>query len=109
MDRTRYPRNWKEISLRVRQAALWMCEWCHAQQGKPHPATGSKVVLTVAHVGPNKHDKMDCSNLVALCQRCHLAEDAEEHAENAKRTRAKKRLEAARKIGQQAMFEEGKE
>ena len=47
-----------------------------------------KVVLTCAHLGPNKHDKMNCRNLASLCQRCHLAEDAEEHAANRRRTLA---------------------
>lgn len=48
---------------------------------------GTKIVLTVAHVGPNKHDKSDCSSLEALCQACHLAEDFADHVANGKRTR----------------------
>lgn len=62
-----------------------------------------RVVLTVAHLGAphadgrpgDKHDKMDCrdENLAALCQRCHLRYDLQEHAENARETRRAKRLE----------------
>lgn len=47
----RYPANWKEISLRIRARAGGKCEFCGAENYKPHPITGSKVVLTVAHLG----------------------------------------------------------
>jgi hypothetical protein len=98
--RKRYPANWKEISLQVRSQADWTCERCGAKQGEPHPITKSKVVLTVAHLGPNKHDKMDCSHGAALCQRCHLREDSEEHIANAKQTRGRKKREAMLSRGQ---------
>ena len=50
--------------------------------------TGSRVVLTVAHLGEpfatgaDKHDKSDirAENLAALCQCCHLSHDARDHA-----------------------------
>lgn len=78
-----YPPNWKTISFYIRsERAKWHCEFCGAQQGQPHPVTGSLVVLTVAHLGiakPNgqpgdKRDLYDVrdENLAALCQRCHL-------------------------------------
>ncbi len=46
------------------------CEWCGAKDGEPHPATGSRVVLTTAHI--YARNPMACSllNLAALCQRC---------------------------------------
>ena len=73
-----YPKDWKAISLRIREAAEWRCEWCSAENGKPNPITGSKVVLTVAHLD---HDETNCAaeNLKALCQRCHLAYDQDHH------------------------------
>lgn len=62
-----------------------------------------KIVLTVAHLGVphpdgtpgNKHDKSDVrdENLAALCQRCHLNYDRDEHAHNAANTRRRKRIE----------------
>lgn len=66
------------------ERAKSVCEWCGAVNYEPHPITGSRVVLTIAHVGPTKHDKMDCRDevLFALCQRCHLNEDREEHIQN---------------------------
>jgi len=100
MRRDRYPDNWEEISFHVRNAAEWVCQRCGVRQGEPHPITGSRVILTVAHVGPNKHDKRDCSQLEALCQRCHIHEDIDEHIANARRTRTRKRMERAQVAGQ---------
>jgi 5-methylcytosine-specific restriction endonuclease McrA len=100
MDMTRYPVDWKTISLRIRTRDGWRCKWCQADNGKPHPETGSRVVLTVAHLGAplpdgtpgDKHNKLDVrdENLAALCQRCHLRFDADEHRENAAKTRRRK-------------------
>lgn len=60
-----------------------------------------KVVLTVAHLGVAKddgspgdpHDKLDVRdvNLKAMCQRCHLRYDMNEHRKNAARTRENKK------------------
>ncbi len=89
-----YPANWKEISLRIREREEWHCKWCGAANGEPHPITGSKVVLTVAHY-PDP-DPANCAddNLQALCQRCHNRLDAPGRAKNAAKTRAHKRREA---------------
>lgn len=78
-EKARYPKNWPAISKRIREAAGWRCQWCPAENGKPHPVTGSKVVLTVAHLD---HTPENCAdeNLRALCQRCHLAYDRDHHA-----------------------------
>lgn len=120
VDIKRYPVNWKEISLRIRRRSRGRCECegecmshesnkkygmakrCIARNGKPHPLTGSIVILTVAHLGAdypdgtkgNKHDKMDVrdENLKAMCQRCHLNFDRDEHVANAKATRRRKIL-----------------
>ena len=64
----------------------------------------TRVVLTVAHLGTahadgtpgNKHDKMDVrdENLAALCQRCHLLYDIDEHVANAAITRRRKATSA---------------
>jgi 5-methylcytosine-specific restriction endonuclease McrA len=87
MRRELYPRGWKAISLRIRERDGWRCKFCGAENGKPHPVTGSIVVLTVAHL--SDPDPMNCAddNLAALCQRCHLAHDREHHKRNAARTR----------------------
>lgn len=104
VDWSRYPANWKQISLRIREREGWRCKWCGAEHGQPNPRTGSKVVLTVAHLGTphadgrpgDKHDKMDVrdENLAALCQACHLRFDIKEHMHNAAETRRKQRIAA---------------
>lgn len=104
MDLSRYPSNWRQISLRIRERDGWRCKFCGAENGKPHPITGSKVVLTVAHLGVAKpngepgdpHDKMDVrdENLAALCQPCHLRYDMPEHIANRRRNRLKRQEEA---------------
>ena len=99
MNRSLYPDAWEKISLRIRRdRAWWRCEGspaypdCRAFNGLPHPVTGSKVVLTVAHLD---HQPMNCdglehdpnrpllpleqSNLRAWCQRCHLTYDKHQH------------------------------
>lgn len=110
MDAKRYPSDWKAISLYIRERDGWCCKFCGAKQGEPNPRTGSKVILTVAHLGTphpdgtpgNKHDKFDVrdENLAALCQACHLRLDIDEHMENAKKTRAQKRQVARDSAGQ---------
>lgn len=108
MDLRRYPANWKEISQRIRfERARSACEWCGAAHGQPHPDTGSTVILTVAHLGTvrpdgspgDKRDKMDVrdENLAALCQRCHLTFDRDEHAANAAATRRRRQVQAGQK------------
>lgn len=95
----RYPDDWPDISLAVKEAAGWCCEGsplfpaCRAAHGQPHPETGSVVVLTVGHLD---HQPENCvrENLRAWCQRCHLTYDAAEHAKNAAGTRAKRLREA---------------
>jgi 5-methylcytosine-specific restriction endonuclease McrA len=81
-----YPADWKQISAKIRERAKNICEFCGAENYKPHPITGSKVVLTVAHLD---HTPQNCSdeNLKALCQKCHLTYDAKHHAVNARKTR----------------------
>jgi 5-methylcytosine-specific restriction endonuclease McrA len=79
-NKARYPKEWPLISLTVRELAGWRCEWCAAEQGKPHPISGSKVVLTVAHLDHTPENCADPDNLKALCQRCHLRYDREHHA-----------------------------
>lgn len=104
VDWSRYPADWKAISLHIREREGWRCKWCGAANGQPNPRTGSRVVLTVAHLGTphadgrpgDKHDKMDVrdENLAALCQRCHLNYDRDEHIANAARTRRARKVAA---------------
>lgn len=84
-NKKRYPENWKEISKDIRfNRAQNKCEFCGAINYQPHPVTGSKVVLTVAHLD---HIPENCNpeNLRALCQKCHLAYDKEHHIKSRKK------------------------
>lgn len=73
----RYPKDWKIRSRFVRFVrAKGRCEWCGAVHGEPHPVTGSKVVLTTAHVHDHRPEAASLLNLAALCQRCHNRHDA---------------------------------
>ena len=82
-NRARYPADWALRSRFVRLVrAKGRCEWCGAQNGQPHPVTGSRVVLTAAHVHDHRPEAASLLNLAALCQRCHNRHDAKRRAAN---------------------------
>lgn len=84
-NRKRYPKDWKLRSRFVRfYRARNRCEWCGAANYQPHPVTGSKVVLTAAHVHDHRPEAASLLNLAALCQRCHNRHDAPMRAANRK-------------------------
>ncbi len=64
------------------------CEGCGAENHKPHPVTGSEVVLTIAHLD---HHPENCNpeNLRAWCQKCHNSYDAPQRARGIKERRQK--------------------
>ena len=66
MNRKLYPKNWKEISEKVKEKAGYKCELC----GHKHEVKGWHI-LTTAHIIPLT---MLCEewNLIAACQRCHI-------------------------------------
>lgn len=91
-NRALYPKDWPAISKRIRfERAQGRCEFevdnvrCTAMHGQPHPLTGSKVILTTAHLD---HDPTNCAddNLKAGCQRCHNIYDAVFRATNRRAT-----------------------
>ena len=61
-----YPEDWEDIAKEVKDAANWCCIKC----GHKHePQAG--YTLTVHHIN-GVTDDCELSNLVAVCQRCHL-------------------------------------
>jgi hypothetical protein len=97
-NRARYPADWKLRSHFVRFVrAGGRCEWCDAEHGKPHPITGSTVVLTAAHVHDHRPEAASLLNLAALCQRCHNRHDAAARAAGRR---------ARRDAGQRLLFAE---
>jgi hypothetical protein len=95
-ERDRYPKDWREISQRIKARAGYECEGvpgqptCQAKHGARHPITGAVVVLTVAHLD---HQPENCEdvNLRALCQRCHNRYDQKHRQRNAATTRRTKK------------------
>ena len=49
------------------------CEYCDAENYEVHPMTGSKVIITIAHLDhdPENWEVKD-DRLAALCQKCHF-------------------------------------
>lgn len=100
-ERTRYPSDWKAISMRIRERAGQRCECegecglhtttgrCVERNGEPARFARGRVVLTVAHLD---HTPENCAddNLKAMCQRCHLRYDRDHHAANSAATRRAK-------------------
>lgn len=93
-NRHRYPSNWRQISDRIRfERAGGRCECrgecgrpdhyldfydgrCRARHGAIAPISGSRVILTVAHLD-HTPENCDDNNLRAMCQGCHLHYDRE--------------------------------
>jgi hypothetical protein len=101
-NRDRYPADWPQISLAIKDRAGWRCECegecgrpylhldvderCRNRHGQPAHGTGSKVVLTTAHLD-HTPENCDPGNLKAMCQGCHLHYDRAHHAQTRAATR----------------------
>lgn len=105
-NKYRYPANWRGIRAAILERAGNRCEQCgipnHVWRNKTtgewtHDAGMAKawrldgdaitrIVLTIAHLD-HTPENCDPANLAALCQRCHLAHDAEQHRQTAYATR----------------------
>jgi hypothetical protein len=118
IDYSKYPVNWKtEIVPRIRERSGNRCERCllinHSwiirfPIGHPRRDLGymyvtgpediefgikpTRIILTTAHIGPNKHDKMNAADdeLLHLCQGCHLMEDLQDHIRHRRENREAK-------------------
>lgn len=99
-NKARYPKDWKAVSVSIKERAGWQCECkgecglhpgkrCEELHGEPAKWAKGKIVLTVAHLDHTPENN-DPGNLKAMCQRCHLRYDADHHAKNASATRAAK-------------------
>lgn len=90
-NKSRYPKNWKEIRASILQRANNKCEFCGIENYSVRE-NGSKVVLTIAHLD---HTPENCNpeNLRALCQKCHNTYDAEHRKETRLRTKNKEKFE----------------
>jgi len=85
-NKNRYPSDWALRSHFIRHyRADNKCERCGAKNLHPHPITGSRVVLTCAHVFDKRPEACSLLNLAALCQKCHNGHDAKDRARERKR------------------------
>ena len=117
-DKSIYPSDWQQISLRIREREGQRCKFCSVENG----AVGARdlngewhsqnsidnmnstvgwnlfgecpkiirIVLTVAHLDHDPANNAD-DNLAALCQKCHLNYDSELHKRNSADTREAKK------------------
>jgi hypothetical protein len=103
IDYSKYAANWKtEIRPGILKRAGNKCEFCGVPNGtevwrdmKRRNRGQSKqyaflkpvkIVLTIAHLNHDITDNRP-ENLRALCQRCHLTHDKEQHAKTRRRNR----------------------
>jgi 5-methylcytosine-specific restriction endonuclease McrA len=73
-NKNRYPKNWNEIRQSILKRADNKCEGCGVANYHSHPITGSRVVLTIAHLD-HTPENCDENNLRAWCQKCHNSYD----------------------------------
>ena len=116
-NQARYPKDWAEISKRIRRRARNRCE-CRGECGlRHHRVKGKQIDLppelqikgtrafrcaavngdphpvtkskVVLTTAHLNHKPEDCAdtNLKAMCQKCHLTYDRHHHASNRRRTR----------------------
>lgn len=62
------------------------------EHGKPHPVTGSIVILTTAYVHDDRPEACSFLNLAALCQKCHNGHDMKARARAVKERREANQL-----------------
>ena len=77
IDAQRYPKNWKELALSVKEAAGWRCECCGKQCYRPGEPKNLSRAEWSADILQVHHRDFNCSNncsnnLIALCSACHL-------------------------------------
>jgi hypothetical protein len=90
-----YSKEWKTFRASIIERAENCCEGtpqhpeCRAENRKPHPETGSIVVLTIAHMDQDE-SHCDPDRCRALCQKCHNSWDAPHRKLNAAKTRRRK-------------------
>jgi hypothetical protein len=95
-----YPRGWHRWSRYLREArAGWACEQCGVKHGQVHLHTGSKEVLTLAHLDHDCHNN-NPRNLAVFCRRCHLAHDREDNRGRIRRAWVRKAVAAGHLFGE---------
>ena len=75
---SRYPKNWPEIALKIKNKCGWKCSKCGLQCLKPSDDVSKlsksermKKTLVVHHSNYKPEDNRE-ENLIPLCSSCHL-------------------------------------
>jgi len=89
-----YPPNWHSIAQKIKAKANYTCQKCGVKHSN-EPGN----ILTVHHKNGNKADCRE-SNLIALCQRCHLQEQL--------KTKTWKYRKLKERLGQTPIFPDSK-
>ena len=104
-NKSRYPKDWKQISRRIRvdragnrcecvgECGLHPGKRCEEMHGQPAKWAKGKVILTTAHLD---HTPENCSedNLKAMCNRCHLRYDVDHHRQSSYRAKRQRQADA---------------
>lgn len=107
-NKHRYPPDWKQVRAAILKRARHCCEECgvpnhvyriimgrdeiwtrNPEQAEAWVLDGervTRVVITIAHLD-HTPEHCDPANLKALCQRCHLAHDRDQHRQTFYATR----------------------
>lgn len=104
-DPKKYPANWKQVSVEVcwgRGQGRCEGEGCTAVNGHAHPITGGTVVLAACHICDCDPLCGNLEHLLALCQRCHLAADSDQHVRTLRAHQRQDKLDA----GQLDLFDD---
>ncbi len=82
MQSERYPVDWAEIALAIKDACGRQCQECGRQCRRPgEPFDTHRRTLTVAHLWPEDHaPDAPIVFVAALCSGCHLRVDAQRKA-----------------------------
>ena len=93
-NKSRYPKNWKQIRESILKRAGNRCEMCGVENLSEYVRKKDgkvcKHVLTIAHVYDESPENADPGNLMALCCFCHNGLDAKMRSEHARATRLAK-------------------
>ncbi len=79
IDSRRYPKDWTNLALKVKEAAGWRCECCsrpcYKPGERPKELTRSEWTVNTLSVHHRNHKPEDnrLENLLAVCTVCHLA------------------------------------
>lgn len=121
MERERYPKDWRQLSLSIKDESEWRCRGCKKQCFKPGEKLSDFIIrvfggiegeawreaadhpgrfrLTVAHLDQDPKNN-EPSNLKALCNVCHLQNDRPHQKANSlakKERRGQKKLSIGEK------------